>query len=104
MNVQDNQTVLVEKSANLFRGIEAVGGKLTVTSEKLIFQPHAINIQSAPLELPLREIERAEKKNSLLVVPNGMKVIDRSGKTYKFVLWGREEVIARINEAAAQSR
>ncbi|OXS59854.1 hypothetical protein B1A99_09960 [Cohnella sp. CIP 111063] len=103
MSAVNTQKVLVEKKANLFRGIEAVGGTLTVTSDKLIFQPHAVNIQSAPLELPLGEIERADKRNSLLVVPNGMKVTDRSGKQHKFVLWGRDEVIAIINEAAAKS-
>jgi len=103
MSAENIQKVLVQKNANLFRGIEAVGGTLTVTSDKLIFQPHAVNIQSAPLELPLGEIERADKRNSLLVVPNGMKVTDRSGKQHKFVLWGRDEVIAIINEAAGNS-
>jgi len=102
MNPQANESVVIKKAANLFRGIESVGGKLTITNEKLLFEPHKINIQSQPLEIPFQDIERAEKRNSLLVVPNGMKVIDRSGREYKFVVWGRDEIIDLINKTVGR--
>ncbi len=43
MNHLENDEILFRKLANLFRGIEAVGGTLKLSSTKLIFEPHVIN-------------------------------------------------------------
>lgn len=49
------QTVL-EEPANLWRGWEAVGGKVTITNKRLLFVPHPLNIQRPVLEIPLDRI------------------------------------------------
>jgi len=47
---------LMDVAANLFRGAEAVGGRLQITTHKLFFLPHAVNIQNSPQEIDLKEI------------------------------------------------
>ena len=42
--------------ANLHRGMENVGGKLTLTNERLVFVPHGFNFQRAPAEILLSHI------------------------------------------------
>jgi hypothetical protein len=94
----NQEQVIFDIAANFFRGIEAVGGRLKITGEKLKFEPHKLNIQTAILEIQLNEILIAEKRNTLFLVPNGMKVKLKSGKEYKFVLWNRGKVIDYINK------
>ncbi|MFC4304407.1 GRAM domain-containing protein [Cohnella boryungensis] len=93
------QYILQNAAANLFRGIEGVGGRLDVTNERVIFRPHSLNIQTKILEIDLQEIVKVEKRNTMFVVPNGMKICVTSGKEYKFVVWGRTKLIEQIRNA-----
>ncbi|TBL75977.1 GRAM domain-containing protein [Paenibacillus thalictri] len=99
VNQQNNSAMNV--NANLFRGIEAVGGKMHITSEVLKFEPHSINIQSQPLSIRIADIAVVEKRNTLLIVPNGITVKDKSGQEYKFVVNKRDNVISHINAMIA---
>lgn len=36
--------------------MEAVGGRLILTADALLFQPHAFNVQRQSLSVPLRQI------------------------------------------------
>ncbi len=84
-------------NANLWRGIEAVGGKIKVDSEQFLFVPHPLNIQTQKLILNMSEIVSIEKRNSALIIPNGLKITTSSGQTYKFVAWNRNKLISFVN-------
>ncbi|MGO0059497.1 GRAM domain-containing protein [Brevibacillus fluminis] len=100
MGLFEIETTLKENiPANLMRGIEAVGGKMTITNERIIFTPHVLNIQTKPLEIGIHEITAVEKRNSLFIVPNGIKIVVKHGQAYKFVVWKREELIGLIRGA-----
>lgn len=90
------EEVLADAAANLFRGIEAVGGRLKITSGRLLFQPHAINLQSQPEQILMGDIVEVGKRNTMWIVPNGMFVRTRAGQEFKFVVWGREKLIKLI--------
>ncbi|QMV44836.1 hypothetical protein FPL14_01515 [Cohnella cholangitidis] len=105
MDLRPSELFLLEKvAANLFRGIESVGGRLSITNERLVFEPHAINIQSNILELNVQDIVKVEKRNNLLVVPNGMKLTTGDGKEYKFVIWNRSKIIELLNQTIKQAQ
>ncbi len=89
--------ILFEGPANLFRGFEGVGGKLTLSTEGLFFEPHAINIQKSKETILLGDITRVEKTNTLGIVPNGIKVIT-ANKEYRFVVKKRNQWLAKINQ------
>jgi len=84
--------------ANLFRGIEAVGGVLRVTAHALDFQPHPMNFQRDPLTVPLADIFAVEPAKTFGWVKNGVLVRLHDGREYKFVAWNRDALIARIRE------
>lgn len=87
-------------AANLFRGAEAVGGKLHFNDNDLLFCAHALNIQTGDTVIPYAAIADVKKVNTLGVVPNGMLVVTRDHVAFQFVLWNRNEIIAFIRDKA----
>ena len=90
--------------ANLQRGIESVGGRLFLTSRRLVFEPHGVNVQSRRLALRLRDIDDVYTSWTRLLgliplVPNSIAVTTRDGKTHRFVLFGRADWVRAILDA-----
>lgn len=96
-NNHNGLPILFDGPANLYRGIEGVGGRLILTQEYLFFKPHAINIQKIEEIIYLRNIERVERKKTLWIIPNGLKVIAEQ-REYKFVVNKRNQWVAEINK------
>ena len=87
---------VLTKSANLWRGNEAVGGKMHLSRDGILFSSHGSNVQTGDTVIPLRDIAGVAKCNTLGIVPNGLKILTRTGEVFQFVLWGRDSVIACI--------
>ena len=98
LKLQKNEEILADRVANLFRGIGAVGGRIKITNQRLIFEPHALNIQKQILEVPLNQIKEVSPRNTLLLIPNGILVKLVSGQEYKLVVWKRKELMELINK------
>jgi hypothetical protein len=81
--------------ANHYMGIEAVGGKLFLTNQKLRFKSHSINIQVHEMEIPLDQIVRIEKASGLLAFKQ-INIFLKDGSVEKFVVNNREEWINTI--------
>jgi hypothetical protein len=88
--------VLMHARANLWRGPESVGGHLTLTHDRLSFRAHSLNIQTEPLDLPVREIVSMRKYRTMGLIPNGLAVTMASGAEYRFVVGHRDRFIACI--------
>lgn len=91
--------------ANMQRGAETAGGKLFLTSERLVFLAHAFNIGSGPSEVPLgliAEVGTAWTKllGVIPLMPNSIAVTLRDGTVLSYVVTGRKAWI----EAIAQAR
>ncbi len=89
-----NENIVKEGPANLQRGAETVGGKLTLTSQRLVFESHRFNIQTGASEIPLEAVVSATPCWTKLlgfipIGPNSLSVKTRDGEEYRFVLWGR---------------
>jgi hypothetical protein len=83
--------------ANLFYGIESVGGKLIFTERSLIFKPHLANVHHKSTEIAYDQISDVRKKSTLGIVPNGILVVTRDENSYKFVVNGRDAIIEFLN-------
>jgi len=86
-----------EVAANLFRGMEAVGGHLIFEENEMIFKSHRFNIQTGETCIPYKDISNAVKCNTLLIIPNGILINMKNGTCYRFVVWKRNEIISFIN-------
>ena len=95
--------VILKGSANLQRGLEAVGGHLTLTSVQLVFEPHKLNIQRGQEKIVLSQIAQVTEcwtkfLSFIPIAPNSLLVVSKSGEEYRFVLHNRKAWAAAINE------
>ncbi len=93
-----NSEVLVRAAANLWRGPEAVGGRLTLTRGRLAFRAHRVNIQALPLDIAVSDIVDIRKYRTGGFIPNGLAVTVASGIEYRFVTYKRSRFIAAVQE------
>lgn len=91
-----SEEILADVAANLFRGIESVGGRLKITSRRVLFESHALNMQKIPAEILLSDIKEVSKRNTMGFIPNGMLICTKAGVEYKFVVNDREKLISII--------
>ena len=104
----DHETEIKSGFANLQRGAETVGGKLYLTNHRLIFESHALNIQTGTTIVPLQEISETTPcwtkfLNLIPLAPNSLSVSTPDGEK-RFVLFGRKSWKQAIDDQRNQSR
>jgi len=108
INLHPGEEIVRRGGANLQRGLEMVGGHLYLTTERLIFEPHIINIQRKNAIVNLEDVIEVAKcwskfLNAIPLLPNSIVVKTKDGIIYKFVCFKREEWISAIKLAKEQS-
>ncbi|MFY0606092.1 MAG: hypothetical protein JXR10_05215 [Cyclobacteriaceae bacterium] len=100
-DLEENEIIEVEGVANLFRGLEGVGGKLFITNKQLIFKSHELNIQSGQTNIRFQNIKNILKRKTGRIIDNGIRVQTIDDLHFDFVVNERErwfsEIEARIN-------
>ena len=76
--------------ANYWKGVEAVGAILYLRMMDLDL-PHSFNIQADSVFVPYQHIQEVSKVNTLFIVPNGVKIIDKNKNVHKIVVNQREK-------------
>jgi hypothetical protein len=87
---------LVTAAANLWRGAEAVGGRLTLSRAGLEFRAYTFNRQPEPLEIPIDEIVEVRRTRTMGIIPNGLLVTTKLGLEIRFVVGDRDRFIKEI--------
>ncbi|MBU1380885.1 hypothetical protein KKD49_08640 [Myxococcota bacterium] len=93
----EGEKVLLEGPTNHFLKLESRGGWLTLTSSKLAFRSHGKNIQNTPVDLKISDIEKAVVSATLFIIPNGLKVILKTGNSERFIVTNRKLWVEKIN-------
>ena len=83
----EGETLVKEGPANHFVRVEGVGGWLYLTSQRLCFRSHKVNVQNHELSIPLSEIRSTKKSLTAGIIPNGLMVETANGSE-KFVVNG----------------
>ncbi|HLR93229.1 MAG TPA: GRAM domain-containing protein [Jiangellaceae bacterium] len=99
-----DENVLKTGNANMQRGLEQAGGKLTLTDQRLLFEAHKVNFNSKSAEVPLsavREVTPVWTKflGAIPLMPNSLAVTTADGHKYRFVVTGREAWKQEIEQA-----
>ena len=90
IHIPANDGVILSGGANHFLNFEAVGGKLYLLHDRLQFKSHSLNIQKHELQIPLNNIKAVTFYNVLGLVPNGLSIETKGGRTEKFVINNRK--------------
>ena len=72
--------------------MNADGGKLTITNQRLIFEPHAINLNTKQSEIALEDILSMDFFSPMGIIPNGLVIRTRDGTEHKFVVYKRKQI------------
>ncbi len=94
----ENESIEVEGSANLFRGIEGVGGKLFLTNKKIIFKSHKLNIQKGQTTIFYKDITQITKRKTAKLLNNGIRITTNNKNEFDFVVNEREKWIEALNK------
>ncbi|MDF1799966.1 MAG: GRAM domain-containing protein [Planctomycetota bacterium] len=92
---------LRQARVNKWRGIESVGGRLHLTSMRLIFEAHPFNFQRGTTCIALDQIVQVQPCRTLGLLPNGLLVRCHDGRTHRFIVWARMAWIEAIQKACA---
>lgn len=88
---------LHSQAANLFRGAEAVGGRVFVTQRTIRFEAHSVNVQGGAEVIRIADVAGMDRVATLFV-NNGVLVRLRTGGEKRFVLEDRERFIQVVSE------
>ena len=99
----EGERIVREGPANMFRGIESVGGWLWLTDRRLVFRSHAIALQRGESAWPLDQIASAEPAMTMWIIPNGLRCTLRDATSAKFVVTDRTGWAAAIESARARA-
>jgi hypothetical protein len=84
------QGLVYDGPANHTFGVVANGGWLWLTRDRLVFEPHAVNVDRDTWAVPRGRVLEAEPVRTFGLVPNGLRVRLEGGETRTFVVEGRE--------------
>jgi hypothetical protein len=93
------ETTLHAGPANHFKGLESVGGHLWLTSGRLHFRSHKMNLQNHEWSAPLADITSAHAIKTLGLIRNGLSIRLTSGEEHRFVVGGHERWVQDITSA-----
>lgn len=102
-----SESVLHEGKANLQKGLETVGGKLYLLRNKLVFEPHKLNVQRGGSSIDLSSIHHitlgwTKLFGALPFAPNALKVSVDGGDMYCFTVFDRKVWRDKIIETMAE--
>jgi hypothetical protein len=90
--------MIFQTSANHFKGIEAVGGKLYLTNKNLIFKSHKLNIQNHELIIKLSDIKEIKRFRLMGLTDNGLSIHIHENRKEKFVVEKIEEWLLYLEQ------
>ena len=90
--------MLFETGANHSKGIEAVGGMLYLTNQRLVFESHQFNIQNHQLSLKLVEIKKVDRFKSLGLINNGLSITTTANVVEKFAVEQPEQWVSKLSK------
>ncbi|PZX50600.1 GRAM domain-containing protein [Algoriphagus chordae] len=93
-----SEEIETEGPANLFRGAEAVGGKLFLTNERLIFKSHKINIRTGQSNFPYETITDVQARKTGKLIDNGLRILTTDGSEFDFVVAERASWMEKLQE------
>jgi hypothetical protein len=92
-----NESIVWEEPANLFRNkYIAVGGKVFLTEERLIFNSHKYNFQNGETSIRRENIAELIERKTMGLVDNGLRVTTKDNLEFDFVLNNRMVLIDKL--------
>jgi hypothetical protein len=94
--------VIHDGPANHFYGGEGTGGWLYLTSRRVFFKSHSVNLHPHETTILLSEISDARPIKTARFIPNGLEVVLTTGQSERFVVEKHNQWSQAISRARTQ--
>lgn len=103
---RSEEKLIRDGAANMQRGLEAVGGWLYLTDQRLLFESHRFNVKTGPTEIPLSDVRATRAVwtkflGFLPIFPNSLAIY-AGDREYVFVLSARDQWASSISAQASR--
>lgn len=85
INPDEDEQLVYEGGSTLKSNSFSAGGKLVLTTKRLAFKPHKLNSKKTFVEIPLKEITKVDKQDTLGFIHNVFSV-QKANEEYKFLV------------------
>ncbi|MBO6606104.1 GRAM domain-containing protein [Psychroserpens sp.] len=96
--LESDEEIEIHGPANMFRGIEGVGGKLFLTNKNIIFKSHKINIQTGQTAFDYNDIKGIETLKTLNLINNRLRITTVDDNSHVFVVNERDLWLKHLQE------
>ncbi|MDO6744587.1 GRAM domain-containing protein [Tenacibaculum soleae] len=96
--LEKGEQIEIHGPGNLFKGFEAIGGKIILTNKRIVFKSHNINIQKINVAIDYLDIKQIIKTKTIKFIDNGIKITTKDHKEYNFVVNERDLWFSKIKE------
>lgn len=96
--IPEEESLIKEYGANLFKGKEGVGGKVALTDKSVIFKSHKVNIQTGETIIDIQDITGFEIKNRIFNLLNNQITLTTAIDNYKFIIQERDDFIKELKK------
>lgn len=98
IDIDANETIIFVTGANHFKGAEGVGGKLYLTTKRLVFKSHSFNIQNHELSISLSQIGKVDRYKTLGITNNGLAVTTTNNTIERFAVQQPDQWFNQLTE------
>ena len=95
-----SEGLLHDSAANLGRGFAKTGGWLFLTKQRLVFEPHKVNVNTRRVEITLGDIVESRAPKGLFA--SRLELVTKQGDTFRFIVQERDLWLAMLSQAARQ--
>lgn len=92
MQLRKGEVSVLKKVASIRGAMGFAGGRIELTNRRLCLEPRV----GKAIDIPLSDIRGIEPFNQYGIVPTGIRLSLRNGKTVEFTCYGRGEAIKEI--------
>lgn len=96
MDLRSGEKIVHEEGGSYFRDFVAVGGRLTLTNKRILFNSNKNRNTPCTIEVTLSAIDKVDFFRTLNVTPNGLMLLLSDGSIVSFVVDDRQEWKKRI--------
>lgn len=73
-------------------------GFVSVSNLRVVFEPAKTSVTGATADIRIKDIERVWMSRNMLVFPNSVKILTKSGTCHKLTTWSRNAIVDLVTQ------
>jgi hypothetical protein len=92
IELKNSEQKLIDVGARYFGGLLGVGGRMIITTERIIFQPSVLSFIGKSFDIAFDQVDDVNKMNKANIIT----IQNKSGKKYNFYILSADRILREI--------